>query len=211
MKSTVLFIGAAVLGGGAIGALVPEGHSQPAPSTQPHSTMAHASAQANAGLKEIESKAEYNNRPFRDLMLTGSDKAKAEWAGANGGLCGIEPYLRYVVVENSIGKTRYDEPPDSLWNQLGCEQSAPRNQQRLLAEQAAANQQNEAEAQRFTKALFSDDPGVSNAALAWKKCQEAVWARPASTYSNVHIPTSDKSAWAGVIKAAVHRECGDMP
>lgn len=209
MRCGVLLIGAAFFGGGAFGVAVPA--AQSASPTETHSTTAHLSAQGSARLKEMERKAEYNNRPFRDMMLTGSDKAKAEWSGANGGLCGIEPYLRYVVVENSIGKTRYDEPPDTMWAQLGCEQNSPRNQQRLLMKQAEADHQSELEAERFTKALFSDDPEVSRAALAWKKCQEAVWARPASAYSNVHIPTSDKSAWAVLIKATVHRECGDMP
>jgi hypothetical protein len=98
---------AATLVGGAAGMGIPQKLQQDRAKAAAQPSI-QVTENGNAKLEDIARRAEYRNRPFRDFLLTGSNKARAEWNGADGGICGIEPYLRYVIVENSIGATRYD-------------------------------------------------------------------------------------------------------
>jgi hypothetical protein len=101
-------------------------------------------------------KAHAQDLMFRDLSLTGSMTASAEWAGANYGTCGVTPHDQYVIIENSIGRTRVDEPSQKMWDALGCEETAPVNQNAILERQAAQKAKIEAESKQWVKKLVAE-------------------------------------------------------
>jgi hypothetical protein len=63
----------------------------------------------------------------RDFFMTGSKTAIAEWRSLKneGVTCGITPTDQYLIVDNGIGKTRYDEPSGSDWRISGCQATEP--------------------------------------------------------------------------------------
>ena len=70
----------------------------------------------------------------RDLLATGSEKASAEWRSVShpSVSCGITPSDRYLIVHNEIGNTKYDEPSNADWRQLGCANSEPVVQEQII-------------------------------------------------------------------------------
>ena len=78
-----------------------------------------------------------------DVAATGRPDGVAEWhlVDSNGNplLCDISPTRRYYVTSNEIGRAEHNEPSDSEWNSVGCENAAPVHQAEIIAKQKAWN------------------------------------------------------------------------
>ena len=84
----------------------------------------------------------------QNKFLTGDPHGRAEWIAADDEAirCGVSPEGRYLIVQNAIGQTRYDENLGQKsvgginfgvhWYQAKCDATAPVRQNALLAKAA---------------------------------------------------------------------------
>lgn len=79
---------------------------------------------------------------IQDKFLTGDPTGHAEWVAPTEGFyttCGVTPDGRYLLANNEIGKSRYDEPFHGdggafavAWSRANCETTSPIHQLALL-------------------------------------------------------------------------------
>jgi cell wall-associated NlpC family hydrolase len=83
------------------------------------------------------------NAIAHDVAATGRPDGAAEWhlidSSGNAVLCAISPTRRYYVTTNAIGRTEHNEPSDTEWKAVGCENAAPVHQAEIIAKQNAWN------------------------------------------------------------------------